>query len=477
MRPFIFFMSVALLTFSLTSTLTSCYSQIPDSPYFLEEDSPTSQNAAPSPAELKKIRKAEERKKEKAEAKAAMRLKENTVFDDRVYDDKIKSILIHKAGFQLNPPIINLGNEDKIVVRFDDHATYTRNYAYTVEHCTHDWKSSDLIESEYIEGFYNNYINNFTNSFNTFYPYTHHNFSFPNRDLRLTLSGNYLLKVFHEGYPDSLIFTRRFMVQESLVAIPGKVVAPRHVPLRSEGQEIQFSIQHGSFSINNPYQDLHVKLLQNSQWDNAITDLKPVFIKNNELVYDYDKPATFMAGNEYRFIDLKSFTYTMENILKTERTPHGYVVTMVPDEKRVFKRYLTLDDINGKFLIKNDDGFEDHTESDYAKVHFSLKMDQPLIGSDVYIYGGFNGFECNEHNLLQYDADLQSYRGTLLLKQGFYNYQYAVVEKHRGVPDITILEGSFVETENEYTILVYHRDISRNYDQLIGVSYVNVNER
>lgn len=474
---------------ALTASITFCFlffyspafvvaQEDPDTPSFID-DSVEEEEEELSPGQIRRMerqQRREQREKELAQERKAEKAS-RIPYEDRIYDDKIKSVMIYKKGLQLNPPIIQLGGMEKIEVRFDDHHPHQRNFAYSIEHCTHDWQPSNLIESEYIEGFFNHFINDYSNSFNTMHRYTHHTFEFPHRDLRITLSGNYLLKVYAEDDPEKIIFTRRFMVYENRVGIEGKAVAPRHVPLRQEGQEIQFSIQHGAFAIPNPYRDVHVKLVQNQQWDRAITDLKPVFIKSGELVYDYDAPATFMAGNEYRFLDLKSFTYNMENILKTERTPNGFEVLLVPDEKRVFKRYLTISDINGQYFIKNDDGFEDFTESDYARVHFTLKMDIPLMGSDIYIYGGFNGFECKEENRMTYDADMEAYRGSLLLKQGFYNYKYAVVEPGSNIPDITLLEGSFMETENEYAILVYYRDFSNNYDQLIGVSYVYANKR
>lgn len=399
------------------------------------------------------------------------------VYADRTYDPEIRTVLIYKSGFQLAPPIISLGSGEQIEVRFDDFHPYTRNFAYSVEHCTHNWEPSNMVESEYIDGFFNNFINDYTNAFNTYYRYTHHHFTLPNRDIRLTKSGNYLLKVYPEGQPDKVIFTRRFMVYENLVGIEARAVAPRNVALRHEGHEIQFTINHGAFDINNPYRDLHVKLLQNQQWQNAITDLKPVYVKRSQLVYDYDAPATFLAGNEYRPLDLKSFRYSMEYIRTSQRTPEGHKVVLQPDQKRVFIRYSRIDDINGEFLIKNDDGFADHTESDYTEVFFSLRMDTPLLGSKIYIYGAFNGFQCTPENEMTYNPDLNLYQGKLLLKQGFYNYQYAVVEDHSGVPDVTILEGSFQDTENEYSILVYYRDFSAIYDQLIGVSYVYANKR
>lgn len=399
------------------------------------------------------------------------------LYETKTYDSDIHTILVYKSGFQLNPPIISLEAQEQIEVRFDDLHPYTRSFAYTIKHCTHDWKPSDIVESEYIDGFYSHYITDYSSSFHTQHPYTHHRFVLPNRDMRLKRSGNYLLLVYHDDNPDKVIFSHRFMVTESSVNIKAKVVPPRNVALRHEGQEVQFSILPGSLQIANPYTDLHVQLYQNQRWNDGILDLKPVFVKSNELVYDYDAPATFMGGKEYRPLDLKSFRYAMEYIRTSQRTPEGHKIVLMPDEKRVFKQYRSIDDINGQFLIKNDDGYADHTESDYAEVFFSLVMDSPLFGMDIYIYGGYNNFQCTEENKMTYNAKLGLYQGKLLLKQGFYNYMYAVKDHGSTKADITALEGSSQQTGNEYAILVYYRDFSTNYDQLVGVSYVYANER
>jgi len=295
--------------------------------------------------------------------------------------------------------------------------------------------------------------------------------------MKLLRSGNYLLKVFHDSNPSKVNFTRRFMVVDSRVGIAAQVVAPRNVSVRNEGHEVNFTIAHPSYQIDNPYADLQVVILQNQQWGTAITGLKPVFIKNRELVYDYDLPATFMAGNEYRFVDLKSFTYQMDNILRIERHDNGFDVLMRPDEKRTFKRHLTQDDLNGKFLVKNADGFADHTESNYGRVHFALAMEAPLLKTDVYVYGGFNGYQLSNENRMVYDENVRAYKTTLLLKQGYYNYQYAVLDEKTTKPDLTRLEGSHRDTNNDYLILVYHRNFSDNYDQLIGHTFVYSHRR
>ncbi len=72
-----------------------------------------------------------------------------------------------------------------------------------------------------------------------------------------------------------------------------------------------------------------------------------------------------------------------------------------------------------------------------------------------------------------YNEKQHQYEATMILKQGMYNYLYAV--KTPGAPrgDITRIEGSHWETENDYTILVYYRDPGERYDRLVGVNTVN----
>jgi hypothetical protein len=75
--------------------------------------------------------------------------------------------------------------------------------------------------------------------------------------------------------------------------------------------------------------------------------------------------------------------------------------------------------------------------------------------------------------MLTYDFNAQAYKGQLYLKQGYYNYWIVFVGDKSGVADETFVEGNHWDTENDYTILVYHHPISSRYDQLIGYKKIN----
>jgi hypothetical protein len=69
---------------------------------------------------------------------------------------------------------------------------------------------------------------------------------------------------------------------------------------------------------------------------------------------------------------------------------------------------------------------------------------------------------------MKYNYETHTYSASLLVKQGYYNYQYVWVEDGKKLIDETVIEGNHVETENDYYITVYHRDPSMRYDRIIG---------
>ena len=60
------------------------------------------------------------------------------------------------------------------------------------------------------------------------------------------------------------------------------------------------------------------------------------------------------------------------------------------------------------------------------------------------------------------------YETNLTLKQGFYNYKYVVVDDN-GNLDEGAISGNFDQTENNYKVLVYYRDLGARYDKIIGL--------
>jgi hypothetical protein len=82
--------------------------------------------------------------------------------------------------------------------------------------------------------------------------------------------------------------------------------------------------------------------------------------------------------------------------------------------------------------------------------------------------GGMTDFHMLPEYKMIYDERVKGYTGRMYLKQGYYNYQFAVPDKY-GNPDFTPLEGNWYAAENQYTILCYYRPRGGQYDQLVGL--------
>jgi hypothetical protein len=400
-------------------------------------------------------------------------IKDFFLYGDFIYKNNIQTVLFHKKGFELSPPLIRLHANEQLILRFDDLDGGFRNYSYTIVHCDADWQPSMLDPYEYIDGFYEDQINNYRHSVNTRMPYTHYWLEFPARHLRPRLSGNYLLKIFQDGDPENVVLTRRFMIFEPKLHIDAHVRQANLVVHRDSQQQLSFTVNTAGLYVSNPYQEIQVVVTQNGRWDNAIAGLPPRSIHGNSLIYDYEERMLFEGGNEFRRFDIRSLRYTSDRIAELSSSRTHTEVFLIPDLRRQHRRYSFVDDINGRFSIKTHDAPDDNTEGDYAWVHFSLPLDAPMAYGNIYLLGSMTQWHLAEHTQLTYNYNTKQYTISLLLKQGYYNYQYAFREAGETAGSLTPIEGSHSETENDYTIYVYYRQPGLRYDQLIGVTQLN----
>ncbi len=377
----------------------------------------------------------------------------------------IKSIQLRPFQENNFVAIVPLGTV--LELSFDDLDADSKDYQYKIEHMTHDWQKSRLLPSQYIDGFDENTIINVTNSFNTFQNYTHYSVNIPNINTIITKSGNYLLSVLNDDDDDEIVFTRKFVLYEKLTTIGVSVSRSRNAKSLKTQQTVEFSVNHPSLQINNPSQEINVVLLKNNNWNEQINNLQPTFFKPNQLVYSYTNNTNFWGGNEYLNFDSKFVRNRSLNIVRIVQKDifHHYIY---PFSYNPYSLYKYNPDINGQFVIRTLEAEDPKTEADYAMMHFSVLVDTPFGEKDVYVYGAFNDFELTNENKMHYYPLEKAYKGSLLLKQGFYNYTFATVEDD-GIADTNEINGTFFETENEYTLIAYYKPFGSLYDRVIGV--------
>ena len=401
------------------------------------------------------------------------------VFDESVlyngiYDDKIKTVQLHLLGWNLSYPIITLNGNDKLALSFDQLGDRSQSFYYAFIHCTKDWTKSDIFEQDYIEGFNENFVEDFKPSFNATTPYYHYKVSFPNDRINLKRSGNYVIIVYPAGRPDKPVIVQRFMITENIAKINIDIRRPMNVENNNASQQVEFTISQLNSGITDPMRNIYAFILQNGRWDNAKTNLKADFYRTNELKYgSLSDKNIFTAGNEYRYFDIKSIRYQSEYIRSIDYVGSGYNVLLTPSESREFKPYFYNQDFNGKYYVAIQEGRDFDTDADYVNVFFTLQSNQMIAGGKMYVSGGLNNWNFDKNNLMTYNSYAGRYECVMLLKQGYYNYEYTFLKDGTTDGSVSVFEGNHYETENDYIILVYYRNPRDRYDRLIGMNMAN----
>ena len=292
----------------------------------------------------------------------------------------------------------------------------------------------------------------------------------PNESTRFKISGNYLLSIINES--SETVIKRRFVLYEQMVVVAASVHKSRDISKIDTHQTVQFIINYGDIVFNNPSEEIKTVILQNNNWQTAITGLKPQFYRSNQLMYLYGEESSFWGGNEFLYFDTKGIREASMEIAHIELGEEIYDTYLYTDEERIDAPYTLAEDINGNFVIRTLYSDYPNIEADYTNVHFYLECLEDLRGKDVFISGNYNNWQLNNENKLIYNQKTGLYEGAMLMKQGFYNYQFVTVDKEGNISNYDI-EGSHYQTDNDYTVLVYYKKFGARYTRVIGVGKAN----
>ncbi|MDO5608507.1 MAG: DUF5103 domain-containing protein [Capnocytophaga sp.] len=363
---------------------------------------------------------------------------------------------------QVQFPLVRVG--ESFTLYFDDLNADEAVYYYRITHCDYDWKPSRLLKSEYIKGMDDQYLQPVANSYATLQPYSHYQLTLPNNLTRITLTGNYLLTINDQWGEE--VFSRRFVIYNPIVGVVVDVKRARDLTFFDTKQTVQFSVKEQQMRLQNPKETVKTTILQNYRWDTAVYELKPQYTLGNELIYRYDQESAFWGGNEYFNFDNKDIRMAMTGVYRVEQN-QLFEHFLFANPSRANRVYTYFPDINGNFLIHTVNGQNPSTEADYAWVHFALEAQPAYWNKEIYVYGKFSNYAITPQYQLQYNDETGLFEGKVLMKQGFYNYNFAIKEGQN--IDFDTIGGNFFQTENTYLVLVYYRAPGAIYDQVIGV--------
>ena len=390
----------------------------------------------------------------------------SSIIEEQVNNTNLKTVQLNRSDLQLAYPILLLNSEDELIFSFDDLKGGVRNYYYTFQHCDQNWEASNLTTFDYLDGYEENTIDNYSFSFGTLQAYTHYSVNFPNDNIDFKVSGNYVVKVWEDDNRDVPLIVKRFFVWEELASINAKVYRPNLIEFRNNYQEINFTVDIRSLDVSHALDEIRVTLFQNGRYDNAIYDSKPRMITNDLLTYDKDD-MVFPAGKEYRHFDTKTLNFQSDMVRKITKEDGKYQVYVNVDDSRLYQKYFYETDINGQYVLQADLTNDVNTEGDYAMVYFVLKYPYVITSGELYVFGELNNNQMNDQNKMTYDYDLQQYTAQLYLKQGYYNYLYM----YKG--ELIYTEGNHFESENDYQLFIYQHMYDRDYDRIVGCSIFN----
>lgn len=384
----------------------------------------------------------------------------------QIFDGNVRTLTLTVDDDPTLPPYLAFRSRQRLDIEWDEMSHDYKRYRYHIDHCDWDWQPTDgIFESDFLEGLNDQLIEDYEKSFNTTQIYTHYRLRVPSKELRLRLSGNYRVRIYDEDEEDSPVLEARFCVYEKEAGIVAQMSTNTDVDFNGSHQQMTLSVGFGALQVFDPARELKVIVMQNRRWDSRIEGLVPNIRKTNGIEFTHNRQLIFPAGNEYHRFEILDVHRTATGVERIDWFEPYYHATLFP--AAIDHAYSYVEDQNGVFVLRSADDCDDATTAEYVVVHFFL--DSPrLEGGDVYVSGNWAGQTFNPDCRMEYDEAAERYHAAVLLKQGYYSYEF--IQKD-GLTRRTM--GSFFETENEYQVLVYYRGQGTRYDRLAAYSLMH----
>ncbi|MDT3388459.1 MAG: DUF5103 domain-containing protein, partial [Bacteroidota bacterium] len=285
---------------------------------------------------------------------------------------------------------------------------------------------------------------------------------------QLKMSGNYRLTVYDEQNDNTEMFKAYFMVVEPTMHVGLNMTTNTDADINGRHQQLEMRLNYGGTKVTEPTTQIKSVVLQNGRWDNAVVNSQPQYVMGDGLQWSHDRDFIFNGGNEYRKFEMLDATHTtmgLESISWDGKMYHAFIWT---DEPR--PSYVYDEDADGAFALRNSDNIENDTQSEYIMTHFRLKS--PRLSGDVYLNAAWTNDRFLPQYKMQWNDDTQQYEAELWLKQGYYSYQYLLMQPDGGVTPVPS-EGNFYQTQNSYQALIYYKGNGERADRLVAYGALN----
>ena len=403
---------------------------------------------------------------------AALTLRGQAIADS-CWSAEVKTVLLTRGGVELEAPVLTLGEDERLLLRFDVLGAEVAAYRWQIRHCDRDWHLDDLEPYEYLSGFEEGSIDTYQSSFTTRVDYVNYSQYIPSEYSHFLASGNYVVLVTPQDDPDRILLSRRFCVVENTLTAAATVQQPYDGGSIRQRREVDVCVEQNADyqgdlllpSLNPAY--LHVVVQQNGRTDTR-RELPYSGYDRESLCYRNRTENLFEAGNTFRWFDISNIRTAMYNVQRIEDYGGEWFAILKPLEDRSHGNYITEKSLNGGMKVNVWDRTEKETMADYVQVNFLLPRQYPYMDGSVHVVGDLTQWKLDAGSRMEYDMDLKAYRLRLQLKQGYYAYQLLFLPVHGTQGSTAPLEGNHYEMQNDYYIYLYYRSPNDRYDRLAG---------
>ena len=379
--------------------------------------------------------------------------------------DEVRTVQLY-ARQETALPIYRMGGGPPLTLEFDLMGVQARPLSVYFFHANRDWRR-DLMRGEYLSGFQRDDLFDYSMSTNTQVRYTHYRYTFPNSTIGFRLSGNYILRVSEQGAEDEVLFEQPFYVAEDIgpvsLDLQNLLAGGRSVP--SVQPLLRFTppgeIAGGVFNYS-------VCFIRNGQHRAPRCSQRPNLSVQPDLLFYLEPEESFRQQEGDYYVDLRRLV-PGGHVERVSLTSSPYEVLLQPDYAR-FPSTSADPLLSGQSVISRAHTYaqDPDTGGEYARVSFRYVPpdEEPLAGS-IYITGSFNGWGIDLGRALRWSSEKKLYEGSLLIKQGEYEYRYTS-------PDPYVrqaLRAPLPRVDNQYTALVYYRDAAYNTDRLLAFQH------
>lgn len=380
---------------------------------------------------------------------------------------RVKSVQWFQHGQPVSSPVTDLRGLNRPTLKFDilspddddDAMPWLRA---SLEHRDADWNKDNLADSEFLDGFNIADIGTGDPSVGGITTlYRHYETVVPPDGMRPLVSGNYIIHIYTDNNPDSILLSAPFRIEEQTAKINATASASTDVDYKQRHQQLQLNVDMFNIDQRANPQDLKVYITQNGDPHSRRYIGFPSRISPRKASYEHKKELIFPAGNEYRRMETTDMSTPMRHVEHIEWHNPFYHQFLAVDQTTT--AYLFDQDHDGTYVVRDRNSSDSDLEADYCVVHFTLDGANIKAGTPIFIEGDFTGRTRNRDYIMSYDPRENVYYKSLLLKQGAYDYKYVTP----GVPDTySVVEGDFHETSNTYDVSVYYRIPGERYDRL-----------